>query len=353
MLLSINPVYGKELECWFSGGKRRVIEAPILPHFWSYAPRRDAVLCKPVDMHLLSNMEENVKLYQCLVEDRRRVRDLRNADSLEAGVPYTQVLNTLYGFKQHDMDLTHGAWDIEVSSPRGRFPRMERDPISAISYFSRKTQKTFSDEPEYEIISRLVDAVQECDPDILDTYNGPKFDYRYTAHRAAVNNVPFILGRKNDAPYIRRREFQGGKRKGVSYTVFIKGRLSLDVYKEVDLDTYLTGKIKNKQLKTVARYFFGDEFVVEVDRAAMGSLTSDELYWYCFSDSRLTFLLAEIYLMVLKYAAVTLDVPLDFIINRSPSHIGNLIFGRGLKALNVVSDGFNAERFEGVLWDVD
>jgi DNA polymerase elongation subunit (family B) len=138
--------------------------------------------------------------------------------------------------------------------------------------------------------------------------------------------------------------------KGVAYTAYLCGRLSLDVWKEVDLDTSLTGLVKNKQLKTVAKYFFGNEFVREVDRSAIDSLSSDELYWYCFSDSRLTWLLADMYLMVLKYLAVLHNVPLDFIVNRSPSHIGNLIFGRRLKALDVVSDGSNFERYAGVLW---
>ena len=58
----------------------------------------------------------------------------------------------------------------------------------------------------------------------------------------------------------------------------------------------------------------------------------------------------EMYLTVLKSLAQMLKVPLDMMVFRKPSHIGNLIYGREFNKLGIVSDGTNAERFTGLLW---
>ena len=52
-----------------------------------------------------------------------------------------------------------------------------------------------SDAQGADIIEDLNCAVIKDDPDILDTYYGPKFDYRYTIYRAHVNGLKLNFGR--------------------------------------------------------------------------------------------------------------------------------------------------------------
>jgi len=125
----------------------------------------------------------------------------------------------------------------------------------------------------------------------------------------------------------------------------------MDVYKEVRIDPFCQGM--RHDLKTVARHFFPDDrdLIREVDRTEMYKLSEDELYEYCLSDARVTYKLGMHYLDVLLNLAYLLRVPLDFIVYRSPSHIGNVVYGRAMKERGIVSDGANYDRFKGVLFD--
>jgi len=85
--------------------------------------------------------------------------------------------------------------------------------------------------------------------------------------------------------------------------------------------------------------------------AEQRAASKEDLASYCLSDSRLTAALGEYYLRTLKDLAVYLKAPLNLLVDRSPSHLGNYISGRAFMKLGIVSDGTNYDRFTGVLWE--
>jgi len=197
-------------------------------------------------------------------------------------------------------------------------------------------------------LAKLCDHVAKDNPDVLGTFSGTAFDYDYPADRAKVLNVDFPLGRRDDPPYTKTRTFKSGKRIGVDKSTFLRGRLCFDLFKEVIFDTSLSGV--RHGLKDTCKFLFGDPYILEVDRQRMSMLDSEQLGAYCFSDARITFKLLQHYLAVLKPLAVMLRIPLDMVVGRKPSHIGNLLYGRAFNEMGIISDGSNVERFTGVLW---
>lgn len=352
MFLSARVVEGRFLDSWLSGGKHKVLDPGIFPHFWSLYHRKGSI---PLPRRLLSNIEKVLTLFRVDVHTTRVISRMRDAESLEADIPFIQLLTILSGFTHPPgLEPEHGAWDIEMITA-GQFPNFKRVPITELSWWSappsRKGRQEVLQGDECSILEGFNDICKVEDVDIYDTYAGGRFDWRAILARAAVNGVRLESGRLRDKPYVRAYERRFGKFRGFDYTVYFNGRLSLDVWKEVKFDTVFTGKTKNRKLKTIARFMFPDEDFIEVDRARLGELTAKERADYCLSDARATFMLAEHYLNIIKFLARELKAPLDLIIRRTPSHIGNYIYGKEFKKLDVVSDGPNFERFRGVLWE--
>ena len=345
MLLSARVTDGRFLDCWLTGGTQRVVDPGVYPRFWSLYQRPGSV---PELKRLLSDITEEVTLYRVDVDRTYDVRRLRDEESLEADIPFIQLLVLLKGFTHGDDKVSHAAWDMELVTA-GQFPPIGKAPITELSWYSPRRQEVLQGD-ETSIIEGFMDICKSEDEDLLDTYNGDRFDWRVLEARARVNKVRLGVDRHGDPPGIRGYEKRFGKFRGVDYTVFMAGRLSFDVWKETRGDTSLTGKVQNRGLKAVARYMFPDEEFIELDRARMRDYTAAERSEYCLSDSRATYMLAEHYLGILKMLAQELRAPLDLILRRSPSHVGNYVYGKEFKSLNVVSDGPNFKRFEGLLW---
>jgi len=346
VIVQIDRHTGRLLDCWFAGGEHFVVEPPERPFFYdrSFHVRGDEVTRR-----LLSQPERDINIFKVIVDNVYQVRRERRADSMECGVRFIERLAQDFGFKQNSMKLSLAAFDVEASSS-GQFPRPDRDQIRAMSFFSPHIQDCYTDAdyPEYEIISKVGDGLERENVDVFATYSGTAFDYTFPVARARELGVDMPWGRLGEVPYTKEREYLSGKKKGVDRTTYMSGRICFDVYKEVRFDPYLSGV--RRGLKPVSRFFFGDKYVMELDRTRLKMAASDELYEYCFSDARLCYLLANHYLDMLKPVAMILRVPLDFMINRSPSHIGNIVYGREFNTLGIVSDGANFERFTGVLW---
>lgn len=345
MLLSARVTDGRFLDAWLSGGAHKVVDPGIYPRFWSLYQRPGSI---PVKKRLLSDITKEVVLYRMDVDRTYDVRQLRDEESLEANIPFIQLLVMLKGFTHGDDKVSHAAWDIETITA-GQYPPIGKAPISELSWYSPSRQEVLQGD-EKSIIEGFVDICKNEDVDLLDTYNGDRFDWRVIEARARVNKVRLAVDRVGGSPGVRGYERRFGKFRGVDYTVFMAGRLSFDVWKETRQDTSLTGNVQNRSLKTVARYMFPDDEFIELDRARLQAYTPAERAEYCLSDARATYMLAEHYLEILKMLAVELRAPLDLILRRSPSHVGNYVYGKEFKSLNVVSDGANFKRFEGILW---
>lgn len=346
MFLSARVIDGRFLSCWQSGGFHKNVDPGIWPHFWSLYKREGSI---PLWKRLLSDIRKKIQLWRLDVDDVRFISGLRDDESLEANIPFVQLLTIERGFTHSTDEPTHAAWDTEFVTG-GQFPSFKRDPITELSWYSPSHEEVLQGD-EVAIIEGFCDLCKREDPDLSDTYNGHRFDWRGLRDRARANKMRLPVGRMEDAPYIRATQRRWGKFRGYDYQVFLEGRLSFDVYNEARQDTSLTGNVKNRALKTVAMHMFPDEDFIIVDRARLGDLTAGERRDYCLSDARATWMLADHYLGIIKMLARELRAPLDLILRRSPSHIGNYVYGRAFKEIDVVSDGANFERFRGLLWD--
>ena len=323
MILSARVVDGRFMDVWTTGGGHGTYDPGIFPHFWSLYERPESI---PHQMRLLSNIKKVVTLFKCIVENTRWISGIRDGESLEANIPFMQLLTILLGFKHPKDEPTHAAWDIEMVTA-GQFPNFKKDPITELAWWSpRREEVLYGD--EVSILEGFNDLMEKDNPDIVDTYNGGRFDWRAIVQRAAINKVRLVCGRLNDGPQIEGREKRWGKFKGWDYTVRMAGRLSFDIWKEVAQDTSLTGKVKNRQLKTVIQHMFPEENFIRLNRSKLGAYTQQERNDYCLSDARGTYMLGEHHLSVVKYLARELEAPLNLILTRSPSHIGNYVYGR-------------------------
>ena len=345
MLLSARVTEGRYLDAWLAGGGNKIVDPGIYPHFWSLYQRQGSI---PLKMRLLSDITKEIMLYRVDVDRYYEIRRLRDEESLEAKLPFDQLLVILKGFTHRDDNISHAAWDLELFTT-GQFPPIGKAPITELSWFSDSRQEVLQGD-ETSIIEGFVDICKSEDKDLLDTYNGDRFDWRVLAARARVNKVSLEVDRRLAPPNIRGYERRFGKYRGMEYTTLMSGRLGFDVWRETRGDTSLTGHVQNRGLKAVARYMLPDEDVIELDASRLDQYTSTERAEYCLSDARLTYLLAEHYLDILKMLAVEFRAPLDLILRRSPSHVGNYVYGKEFKSMNVVSDGANFKRFEGLLW---
>jgi len=351
MLLIVSVLRdGRTIECWSTGGKCVRFRPKVAPYFWTFVTEENPV-GRILHRKLLSAPKKVREVIQVVCRNVYDVKHIsRNlSTAFETQVRYKERLAQDCGFKQADVDSVDAAFDVEIEST-GQFPRADRNPLIAIAYYGRRYQKVWTthDMPEYELVSKLCDHVGRENVDIVGTYSGTALDYDYPAARAQILGVDFPLGRRDDPPYTKTRTFETGKRVGVDKTTFLRGRICFDLYKEALFDTSLSGV--RHGLKPVCRFLFGDRFIEEVDRQRIDMLSREELGSYCFSDARITYKLLEHYLSTLKPLAVMLKVPLDMMIGRKPSHIGNLVYGRAYNTLGVISDGSNADRFTGVLW---
>jgi len=347
---------GAHIEMWYTGGKRRIIPAPTPPGFYSLYQRPDGYL----DPHpLMSDSRKPVALWRVDCRTYYDVKRQADEEALEAQIPWVHMLTMLHGFAQKDEKIKVAAWDLEAIASSGQFPNAARDPIKNVGYVSDTREEVLDGDPE-AVLRGFVDVVQRDDPDVLVTYNGGKFDWQYASAVARRLGVPFNLGRLNDPPYISVYTSQHGKFAGETVTVWLGGRTIMDAWKEVRMDTSLTGEVENRSLKTVSRYFQreraseniipADQDIIEVPYHKMAELSNQVLNDYVLSDARCTYHIARYYLQQLTALAVEFNAPLNLIVDRSPSHVGQLLFGSELKKAGIVSDGVNYERFKGVLW---
>lgn len=331
------------LEVYEIGGKLHVYKAPFKPYY--YAPFDvNSGERQQLEKTLLSTMQKK-QLWKVAFPNTYALKDCRVDGGMEDHIPYDQRVAIDVGYKQASGAPSHDAFDLEMESSRGMFPNAAYDKITAISYVGEnfKECKTIGDVPEYELIHWFIDTVKKRNPDALDTYFGSFADWPWLELRAKVNNIALSVGRDGSKPYLSTRTFNSGKKVGEEKFVDIGGRVHFDVWKEVDADQTIFG-IKNKQLKTVAKWF-GLGPVIEVDRSQMARLSNEQLREYCLSDANLTYELAKIYIRNLLPLAEYLEIPLNMVLDRTPSHPSNYVLRRHLGKLNIVVDKGNSERY--------
>ena len=329
------------LDVWTVGGKHLKLRQPFAPFFYSKYPLETGI-CEAEKKTALSDLTEKTfwkMSYPCVEMERRN----RPSDAIET-LPYEQKVAIMKGLFASSPFPSLDAFDLEMKTRKGLFPNPQIDPILAIGYSSDDSEKckTLHENPEYELIAWFVEQVQKRNPDIIADYWGSFADWDWLIQRAEINNVDLAVGRDGSKPWISIREFWTGKRTGEDRKVHVAGRIHFDVWKEAYMDTDLYG-IKNKQLKTVAEWF-GLPTIRE-DYSKLNVLLTEKLQRYCLSDARLARVLALMYLKNLVPLGDLLKIPFNMTVDRHPSHPPRYVYGRTFAQHNIISDGYNKERF--------
>lgn len=323
--------YGTVLRLWYVGGEHKVVRRPFDPYFYSLVNVGGG---KRVEKKALSTLQEFTRLYKMEFSRTDQLMRVWDPSYGMEKIPYVQRVAIDEGFAYKSKLPAHYAFDIETEGGR----------ISACSFVGYDIAECEVG-PEREVIQFMDNMVAKYNPDILDSYWGSYFDVRRLMERAKHHHIKLKWGRAKGRIYIKRRKYRRGPKIGVENTVRIPGRIHFDVWKEVDLDQTLTRSgIKNHKLRTVAEWF-GVGKKSEYDHSKLGSYGDDVVREECIEDSRICWELAERYLRKLYVLSEKLSLPLNMLVERSPSHVPNYIHMRELKELGIVCDKANYERF--------
>jgi len=327
-----HPKYGTLLDIWYVGGEHRIVKRPFNPYFYSLVKLPNSF---PVEKILLENVERGKQtIWLKEFTDTRQLEKERDpAYTFQDDIPYIQLVAAKMGFKYPSPKPKHKAFDTEWNG----------DKLIALGYGDKDDIEVFTGE-EKEILARFNEILAVDNPDILDTYWGSYFDVEKLQKKAEELGVKLRWGRDGSEPFIKRREYRHGAKRGMKQQVRIKGRIHFDVFNEVEMDQTLSG-IKNKRLQTVAEWFkFGE--ASKIDHGKLMQYGIEVVKSECAEDVRKTWMLADHYLQNLyTLADHYLYLPLNLLVERSPSHIPNYIYMREFEEKNIVASRNNAERF--------
>ncbi|MFW5902658.1 MAG: DNA-directed DNA polymerase [archaeon] len=209
---------------------------------------------------------------------KKYVEDKELGDPREYNIPYRyryMIDKEIYPLTYYDVDtegeeikefkkknelekkipkLSKCAFDIETYS-KGK-PNPEEDPITMISYKDEDDEEVFywTEEKDSEeiIIKKLVEKIKRKDKDIIETYNGTRFDWPYIEKRAEKHGITLDLGTDGTKVNIRNRGFASSAK--------MFGRMHLDTYKAID---FLSGigslNLPKNTLEMIYEEFTGKE----------------------------------------------------------------------------------------------
>jgi len=359
MLLTVEPFddvrEGTLLSLWYVGGAHKVVRPPCRPHYWVLGVgQRRALLSRPSVKVDVSRVD-----FPTLQElDRTRVDG-----AMESHKRFVDVVACEYGFECASELPSVLAWDIETFtfSPVGVDWR--RDTIRSISVWGCRggmgrsalaledavlqTGREFgvcwnvdAEHDESSVIAAFLKFVLWYNPDALTGFNDGDYDVRVLLSRCDALRIPCRIGRDGGRPYVLERVYERQGKQREVHIVRLGGRVHLDVYNEVLLDQTLFD-LKGRGLNEVAKHF-GFVPIEDVNHAKIPENRVAEVN---LDDARCTYGLAQLYLANLYGLCEYLKVPLNLVVERSPSHISNWFYGQEFAKLGIVSDGCNRDRF--------
>jgi DNA polymerase I len=346
-LLSVDSVntssHGAILDVWEVGGAHRKLEPPFKPYMYNLRPDARGQPCKRL---LLSDMQWHTvwKLTHRTTDDLERSRTM---STVEDTFPFKQRIAIDVGYKFKGGYPRLLAWDIETDAAlKGRLsPNWRKDEIISIATWgdTDASHRVF-DGDRRKFIPEFLQFWQKYDADVPTDFFGRFYDMPCLIQNCESLAIKCALGRDGSTPYIYSKEFEKHGKGRIENTVRIRGRVHFDVHKEVDEDYTLTlAGLKDRTLKTVGRYYGLNP--IQIDYAKMATMSQAEMRAYNLSDARCTYEIAQIYFRGLYELSEYLNTPIDMIIQRQPSHVGNIVVGRQFQKLGIISDGSNKERF--------
>jgi len=345
--LSVNPMIknGKEvLNIWFNG-KQKVINAPILPYFYSNKkdPEIPATISE-ISAKKLSNYQDG-KFYKYDFKTRDelvRYRDL--VTSYEANIPFilrNRIDNPdLFTKFPHSDELKFLFLDIEqYTKPEELFPSY-KDRITSIAFCTndRKIKSIYlkkDNTNDKKLLLKFIEMYQKISPDVLVVYN-KKYDILTLLQRCTRNRINTTAFSKNNVkPYVGGKEIAN-----------IEGVVIYDVYDSAARDQSLFGNVPNKGLKAVSNYFgFKEERKPLTPKEMSDFQGTKELVDYNKDDIRRLLLLFDIYWHNIEFNANDLQIPLNTSINLNTTDLGLITIGDEYKKYNIIADGTNADRY--------
>ena len=331
---------GTILELWEIGGRKHTVMPPFQPYCYSLKIVHHA---KAEKKKLLSDMSWHT-VWKCEFRDTNLLEANRNNWTVEDTFPFKQRIGIDVGYKFPSDYPRILAWDIETATA-GISPDWRRDKIISIATWGNtdESHKFFHGDRK-DFIPEFIDFFNKYDPDVPTDFFGRFYDIPTLKQNCLELGIPCKLGRDGSQPYIIKKEFERKGKGKIEHTVRINGRVHFDVSKEVENDYTLTlAGLKNRGLKEVAKHYGLNPVVV--DYSQITKMPIEKLQEYNLSDARCTYEICQIYLRGLFELAEYTNIPLDMIVNRQPSHIGNFVIGREFQPLNIISDGENMKRF--------
>ncbi len=351
-LLSVEAVntydHGTILDVWEIGGAHRKLRPPFQPYFYSLQPTSNG---QATSKKLLSDLKFHT-VWRVPFDNTDDLERARSRWTVEDNFPFKQRVAVDMGYKFQSKYPRLLAWDIETKTA-GLSPNWRKDKIVSIATWgdtpdSHKFFYAHTNDPSPEqrrtIIQEFLAFIRTYDTDVLVDFFGRFYDVPTLIQNCQELAIRCALGRDGSQPYIYQKEFEKRGKGKIENTVRIRGRVHFDVHKEVDQDYTLTlAGLKDRTLKTVAKHYGMNPIQVDYDK--MGTLTENELREYNLSDARCTYDLSQIYFRGLYELAEYLNVPIDMIVQRQPSHVGNIVIGRRFHKQDIISDGENADRY--------
>lgn len=354
MLLSAETINTRDsvlMELWEIGAKESLyVSPPIQPYFYSKVEMRGA---EPVVLRPLSTLKPTTFWKKSFV-NTEMLEANRNQNTIEDRFPFKQRIATDVGYKKDSLKPKIGAWDIETFVP-GVTPDWRKDKIrSGGLELDDGTQFFWKNDPytkvgEKKVCREVIKTIQKENIDVLADFYGRFYDIPTFMNRCANLGIRCSLARDGGIPYILRREFEHRGRGRIEHTIRMNGRIHFDVHKEAIQDYSLVLAGVNTNLYEVSTHFAKligfKPPISDIDHANIPGSKLEELN---LDDCRVTMEVAKVYLEVLYEYCNLFNVPLNMIVERSPSHIPNYFYGKAFKERGIVSDGYAKERFPWV-----
>jgi DNA polymerase elongation subunit (family B) len=285
-------------------------------------------------------------------------------------LPLLPDYNYLMNGKRQTDDLKIMTLDIEVLTTSANPYMPVENPIISIGLQLGDNEPFVlyyydEDKQDYHILRYFLEIFQKYDPDIIMVYNA-HFDIPYIMTRMAYHGIRPDFARD----YGSRLQglppmafnWKDGRGNTTAHKCFLEfesyrnrllrdiwpGRIIYDVYEDVKLDQTLSGKLKNKKLKTIANYYgYGGYALEETDYRNMDKLIGTEkLIEYNKSDVIITHAVGtKVYLPIIKAKAEIMNLPIGNVINCVPSYIPAVLSMRELTKRNIYPFESNRERY--------
>jgi DNA polymerase elongation subunit (family B) len=363
----LTPIYakvinnGSNIEIW-SNKEKKILPLPFKPYFYTKEPKEIPMANEERDtVKFISDLQEH-QVYKYSFQSVKEIPIFRTEESMEADIPYIQrvCIDEPSFFKDypHEGNPDVLCFDIEVES-EGKFPKSDKNPIIAIGC-------TFNDEPpeifmindikegDSHILESFMNYVDQKDPDVLCGYFSNGFDIPYIIDRCIKNDIPTrALTRDMKAEECFFLDDEGNR------IMFIKGRANFDIFDEVARDQTLFG-VSTRKMKDIAKWYnidktiqklpqFKDYNIIVEDVSNTKKLIgTKQLFNYILSDILITRELSKIYLPNITTLCNIIGMPLNTMVQRTPSLLGTIFYARHLKEMNIISDSPNYKRYPDI-----